>query len=416
MKVTKLSYFVIDLIFKYSFMPLPRSQTRIYQLLTSELTQHLLLGASIFIIIFCFFSIHAWYENVFLDAAAHPSWASFLVYFEDSTRLQQFVHIFAEAFIYTLVMGIPVYFCYFLVYKNNLYRRTLLNYMNEDKVRGWELYFFLIVSSIIAFAFTFPIYFFFKANLTIIESRIWYHTLVVIYLLTILTTAVSYQKERNEQLRSLERKERQEAIDRRKDAERELQFLKKQIRPHFLFNTLQNLQILAKKKSDELPHLMLELATLMRYLIYRTNTKMVMLEDELDFIQSYINLSKVQYRGTNLLSYNVTGDTDKQYKIAPMIILNIIENCFKHCNPTPNGKKIIDIHIKIQNNKLDLITQNTYKQNRVNEEDLNDKPKMSGLGLESAKRYLEYMYPDEYVLESTSDNHIFKMYLQIPLK
>ncbi len=394
---------------------IPLQRLRIYRWLQQEHIQHSLFWVGIFLVVFSFFAIHAWYQNMITGVEIQsPFWIEFFIQSNNLPRFQSFLHVFIESLVYTIIIAIPVYVNFFALYKNNNVFSFIRNRMRKGEQEGWGLILFIIGSGIIAFLFAFPIYFFFHEYLVIIESRHWSHTFVVILLLTIVTAALSNNNAEMERIRDLERLERLKVIEDRKRAEEKLNFLKKQIRPHFLFNTLQNLQILAKKKSDDLPQLMLQLSTLLRYLIYRTDAEKVSLLDELDFIESYIDLKSFQKSPSTVVSFTKKGEFTPHLKIAPMVLLNIIENCFKHASSTADGQEFIHINLNVQGHYLDLETRNTFQNNIQNEAYMNEF-KDGGVGLQSTKEILKMVYKESFLWNQFAEDNVYVSQLRLPL-
>ncbi len=378
-----------------------KGQVKVYRALQNSILQHFVFGIMVFIVTFCVFAIHAWRTNPDLQSPLENNGEAFLT-------------IFRESFIYTLLMGIPVYINFFLVYKRSLQLFSEKRYLNEKGIENWRFYAFLFLSSITALLFAYPLTYMIDTFIETIRPP-YYHNLIVILLLIICTTGVSFVKDTIDRSRYWERKERQETIAKRKRLEHELSFIKKQIRPHFLFNTLQNLQILAKQKSDILPDLMEKLSKLLRYLLYRTNEKMVPLEQELDFIRSYVELEKIQLSSSTDFCFEVIGSEKSGQIIAPMILLIFVENCFKHYNKGSGDSKRIHILIEVENQYLVLNTLNTFKPHLHNENTPVENTK-GGLGLVSVEENLRLIYKDRFQLKSSVENNqIYKTYLKLPL-
>ncbi|MEZ4884283.1 MAG: sensor histidine kinase [Chitinophagales bacterium] len=378
-----------------------KGQVKVYQTLQNDVFQHFVFGGLVYVITFCVFAIHAWQSGAALQNPLRNNWEAFIV-------------IFREALIYTLLMGVPVYVNFFLVYKRSLQFFSEKRYLNEKGIESWRFYLFLMMSGLSAAIFALPVTWILNHYLELISPP-YTHSLIVILLLIICTTGISFVKDMLERSRYWERKERQETIARRKRLEQELLFIKKQIRPHFLFNTLQNLQILAKQKSDLLPDLMAKLSKLLRYLLYRTNEKRVPLDQELDFIRSYIELEKIQMGTSTEFSFEVMGEETQGQVIAPMILLIFVENCFKHYNKGSVDNKRIDIHIEVKEKELILNTSNTFKPN-VHNENTPLQDVEGGLGLASVEENLRLIYKENYQLKTfVEDNQIFKTSLKLPL-
>ncbi len=187
----------------------------------------------------------------------------------------------------------------------------------------------------------------------------------------------------------------------------ELNFLKSQIHPHFLFNTLNNLYALTLIKSEKTPDIVLKLSDLLDYMIYQSNDEFVPLTKELEIVEGYIELEKMRYNERLNLIYEVKGEADK-HQIAPLILLPFIENCFKHGASKNRINPSIHIQINIEPNALTLKVTNS-----IPVENINDEPENNGIGLSNVKRRLELIYPDRHILMIKNETKVFEVELTI---
>ena len=165
----------------------------------------------------------------------------------------------------------------------------------------------------------------------------------------------------------------------------EVNNLKSQIAPHFLFNTLNNLYGLAVDKSDRLPDLMLRLSDLLRHSLYETQKPLVPVSDEINVLKSYMQLESVRLEENLKLKFDNAIPIDSQHQIAPLILIVFMENAFKHAKLVTSAA--VDIYIKatLENNCFNLTIRNNY--NREKESSAH------GIGLLNVKRRLEVLYP-----------------------
>ncbi len=187
----------------------------------------------------------------------------------------------------------------------------------------------------------------------------------------------------------------------------ELNFLKAQINPHFIFNSLNALFSISQKyHAAELENGILKLSGLMRYSLYENNNQLVTIEKEIQYIKDYIGLFKLRYPGDELtVKFDVGGNTDTQ--IAPMIFLPFIENAFKY-GVSLQKRSVIEISIEADGAAvLFKCTNEIVRQNE--EEIITDK----GLGLVNVKRRLELLYPDKHKLLINEEENKFIVKLQI---
>ncbi|WP_433830045.1 sensor histidine kinase [Flavobacterium anhuiense] len=186
----------------------------------------------------------------------------------------------------------------------------------------------------------------------------------------------------------------------------EKDFLKAQLNPHFLFNTLNNLYGLTVRKDNLAPELILNLSDIMSYTLYESNTEIVRLEKELDFIKNYIALEKMRYADETNIQVTIEGQTAGLF-VAPLLTFTFIENAFKYGLKSKNA--FIKLDIKSENNTFWFSLENDY------EEAINDSS-FSGIGVENARKRLELLYPDQYELEIKRLENSFKVDLKIVLR
>lgn len=183
----------------------------------------------------------------------------------------------------------------------------------------------------------------------------------------------------------------------------ELNLLKAQMNPHFLFNTLNNLYGLSVKKSDHLPDLMLRLSNLLRYSLYETHHTVVPLSSEVEYLNNYIELERIRLEKGTEINFHV-NDHPLNFKLAPMLLIVFVENAFKYVRVNSKGMKYVTIRIEVVDEALSFVCVNSIKQNSA---DTNIQEAEGGLGLANTRKRLEFMYPGLYDLkeEFTSDEY-----------
>ncbi len=182
-----------------------------------------------------------------------------------------------------------------------------------------------------------------------------------------------------------------ERIQRNLESEKkdmELQFLKSQLNPHFLFNSLNNIYSLAYQKSDKTADAILKLSEIMRYMIYESNDSWVQLNKEVEYVQSFVELQKLRFKDGAAVEIKINGEIDGQ-KIVPLILISFVENAFKH-GVANDQEDPIRINI-IANQKI-LHFSVSNKKSKTN------KDAMGGVGLNNVERRLQLLYPDRYKL------------------
>jgi hypothetical protein len=178
-----------------------------------------------------------------------------------------------------------------------------------------------------------------------------------------------------------------EAEKKRQQLMAEVNNLKSQIAPHFLFNTLNNLYGLAVEKSDKLPGLMLRLSDLLRHSLYETQKPLVPISEEISTLKSYIELESVRLEDNLKLQFLNTVPDDAQHQISPLILIVFIENAFKHAKRVESAAVNIYIKTTLENDWFTLTIRNNY--NNTNEVSSN------GIGLVNVKRRLDVLYPNQ---------------------
>ncbi len=191
--------------------------------------------------------------------------------------------------------------------------------------------------------------------------------------------------------------------------EAELRFLKAQINPHFLFNTLNNIYSLAITDSGKTPQMILKLSDLLRYVIYGSREKKVPLQRELEHIEKFIDLFQMKSENPLNITMEINGRPDN-FIIEPMILIPIVENCFKHTNFDSGEEAYVKITIHIQNTELIFSTVNT--------KDIYDQQKdaTGGVGLENIKKRLDMIYPAKHNINISNQENLFKLELKILLQ
>jgi hypothetical protein len=197
---------------------------------------------------------------------------------------------------------------------------------------------------------------------------------------------------------------RQQAEIEKEKISARLDALKAQINPHFLFNTLNNIYSLAVQQSTETAATIDRLSQLLDYLLYRCNDSYVSLDNEIQFLRNYLDLGKMRFG--NRLSIQCLHETDRPYTIAPLLLVPVIENMFKHGAEQTTGPVVFSIRLKAENNQLTLIATNNF---------VRSENKVSGIGLSNLKQRLEILFHGRYTLNVTEKTEIFEVKMQVPL-
>ena len=192
--------------------------------------------------------------------------------------------------------------------------------------------------------------------------------------------------------------------------EAELKFLKTQIHPHFLFNTLNNVYALTLKKSDKAPEMVLKLSELINYMLYECNAPKVPLENEINFVKNYLEVERMRH-GDNLeVNFSVEGNS-KSVFVAPMLILPFLENSFKHGANEELEKSWVSLEIVIERSKLRLKIENSKSETQQ----LITNGNGTGIGLKNVRRRLDLLYRDDYTLKIMDEDELYLVILELKL-
>jgi LytS/YehU family sensor histidine kinase len=184
----------------------------------------------------------------------------------------------------------------------------------------------------------------------------------------------------------------------------ELKFLRMQLHPHFLFNTLNTLYGFALKKSDETPEMILKLSNLLDYILYQIEKPHVLLSEEINHIKDYIDLEKIRF--SNVLNINISEiELNNDAKIAPMLLMPFVENSFKHARMIDGA---IHIYKEVKTNGNELLF-------RINNSILSKQISGSGIGLENIKKRLELLYPLKHELTIQTKENEYLVQLKITI-
>jgi len=194
-----------------------------------------------------------------------------------------------------------------------------------------------------------------------------------------------------------------------KQSQAELNLLKSQVNPHFLFNSLNSIYSLILNNSDIAAEAVMKLSDLMRYLLESSKKRKVLVKHEFEFLQNYIDLEIIRLGKKVQVSSSFIGDLSGKI-ISPLLLIPFIENCFKHGISVNSKKNEIEISVELNENLLMLKTINNIAPQRIN-------PSItkSGTGIENVKKRLELLYPEKYKLEIIDDENRFEVSLAIEI-
>ena len=195
------------------------------------------------------------------------------------------------------------------------------------------------------------------------------------------------------------RKREVELINSQLDSE--LKFLKLQLNPHFLFNTLNNIYSLSYFNDKNTPQAIMKLSNMMRHMIYDSQDKFISLSKEVEFIDNFIELQKIKVENTPEITFTKTGIRES-HQIAPLLFLAFLENSFKH-----GQKGTIEIDLSVKENLLHFSITNQIPKIQSNQLE------KSGVGLVNVKKRLELIYPDKHELVMETNDTVFSVKLNL---
>lgn len=192
--------------------------------------------------------------------------------------------------------------------------------------------------------------------------------------------------------------------------ESELQFLKSQINPHFLFNNLNNLYSYAIEQSPKTPSIILELSSVLRYMLYDCKENLVALTKEIEHLKNFTLLNELQIEERGKVTFN-TENIKSDYRIAPLILTVFIENAFKYSTASQSKDISIDIEINVsEQGMLEFKCKNSFKP-MGNTDNLS-----RGIGLQNVKKRLQLLYPDAHELSICNEDGLYSVLLKMQLK
>ncbi|HYC85442.1 MAG TPA: histidine kinase, partial [Chryseosolibacter sp.] len=190
--------------------------------------------------------------------------------------------------------------------------------------------------------------------------------------------------------------------------ESELNFLKMQVNPHFLFNTLNNIYALCQVNSENAAPMVRKVSEMMRYMIYDCKAQRVALQKEIEYLQNYVDLNQLKSARKLNVSISVEGNTEG-VTIAPLLLINFLENSFKHGNIYFDPAGFIHGFLRLSEKGLVVVIRNSFTDNGVKQQD------SEGIGLENVRHRLKLLYPGKHLLKIGKNSGIFEIELKLEL-
>ena len=325
-------------------------------------------------------------------------WFFFVYFFSYNSNNTNYVTWFSS-----FLLPVTMITTYFVVYY------LIPNYLLTKKYKYFFLYsiYTLVFSTYLIIIAIFGSLLFFT-NMEIHNippmSRNYIFVLILVYLVVFIVSFISLLSHNFKT--QTENKELQNKIleTQLQIKDQELNYLKKQIHPHFLFNTLNTIYGFALKQSKDTPEIILKLSNLLDYILYQVNKPKVILKEEVLHIKEYIDLEKIRFQDTLKVSFS-SNIIDSNKQIAPMLLIPFVENAFKH-GSLINGFLKVDIQINLIEDQLQFMIKNTFLNNKTKQD-------KTGIGLTNIKKRLDLLYKNNYQLDIENNDNWFVVNLII---
>jgi sensor histidine kinase YesM len=194
----------------------------------------------------------------------------------------------------------------------------------------------------------------------------------------------------------------------REKAEAELNFLKSQINPHFLFNSLNSVYFLIDRNNAEAREALHKFSEMLRYQLYECTDEKIPVEKEISFLKDYVDLQKLRKDENYAVQFNLSPDV-KEFTIEPLLLVSFVENAFKHISHNSHKKNFVKLDLNRCNGIFHFVIENSKEKENQSTE------KNSGIGLTNVKRRLELLYPQKHELKITENEDLFKVDLKIKI-
>ena len=194
----------------------------------------------------------------------------------------------------------------------------------------------------------------------------------------------------------------------KENVDAQLQLLKAQVHPHFLFNTLNNIYSYTQNTSPVASRLVMGLSDMLRYMLYECNQPLVPLAKDLKMLQDYIVLEQIRYNHQLDVTVNLPSGVEELY-IAPLLLLPFVENCFKHGTSQVLEHPWVSLHISIENDQMKMKLVNGKAENYVPK-------KAAGIGISNVQKRLDLLYPGKYFLRINNEADVFVVTLKLDLE
>lgn len=319
-----------------------------------------------------------------------------LFLFSGRTIPEKIDYIYTICFVITLIIPVSI----------NLYF-LIPTYLKKEKNIAFSVFFIL---NLIVFSELNPLFFELIVNTFFKDYYfISYHNTIEIYFIFFIFFVLSNLSKLAEEWIYLNQFENKALKAQKQEIENQLYYLKGQINPHFLFNSLNVLYSLAIDKKEEITNAILQLSDILRYIIYDVETDKIPLNKEIDLIKNYIAFEKNRHIKNSKISF--THNVNEQLEVYPMLLLPIIENSFKHGLKSGVKNPFVNIDLHENNNRLTFKLSNNFKQKNTLEN-----TNYKGIGLKNIQENLTLIYPNQHTFKTEVNDGVFSVKLTLELK
>ncbi len=306
----------------------------------------------------------------------------------------------------TITRTLGVEFCYLVFIALNYY--ITINYIIPKSLTQNKYFTFLLLiatstavvsflRAVVSYYITLLLYKLPPPNF----DHLYFNSLLNIFIWTSILVACKMILDRVRNKRYLEEVEKEKIKN-------ELDFLKAQHNPHFLFNSLNSLYFQIDKANADARGTLMKLSELLRYQLYECNADKIPIDKELDYLRSYIELQHQRLDKNYIINFNV-GENMKNFSIAPLLIIPLVENSFKHVSHFTDMPNVISITLDFDKHVFNCIISNTAEKGTVKPES------EGGIGLNNLERRLELLYSGKFNLDITEDTKSFTAILKIEI-
>ncbi len=326
-------------------------------------------------------------------------------------KIDHFIFWLVYALVYGFLFPLGVdLFSSFIIANGLLLFHAIVAYFNNDYLiprlllpRNYLLYILSLCLAIISVCFPLSIFVHLVVVNEELQSLVWSDTfflfLVINVLFTVITTMVF------KLVKQWYKDQKMTTELRGEQLQTELKFLKSQINPHFLFNSLNNLYALTLSKSDSAPEVVLRLSNILRYILYESSEGQVSIAKEMQHVNDYVAIERLRLGDVVKIDVDIDEDL-KEEMVEPMLFLTLVENAFKHSEQVLPEKRYIRIHAKGLTDGFRFLIENSFNPSKKSEE-------MGGIGLVNIKKRLNLIYPNNHDLKSSTTDGVYRVDLII---